>query len=152
MLICFWVRESKWASEHAWGKGREKEGDTESGVGSRLRAVSTEPEAGLELTNHEIMTWAESWTLNQLSHPGTPNQFWLYSGSYEWCVVRTLDFFYILLKSQFCSRILALNFGSIQTPYLGSPVVRCSWNFHSAAFSCCFFCCCCCCQHFVIFL
>ena len=36
--------------------GEEREGDTESEAGSRLRAVSTEPNAGLELTNHEIMT------------------------------------------------------------------------------------------------
>ena len=36
--------------------GAEKEGDTESEAGSRLRAVSTEPEAGLEPTNREIMT------------------------------------------------------------------------------------------------
>ena len=38
-------------------RGRaEREGDTESEAGSRLRAVSTEPDAGLELTNHQIMT------------------------------------------------------------------------------------------------
>ena len=40
-------------TEHKWGRGRE--GDTESEAGSRLRAVSTEPDAGLELTNGEIM-------------------------------------------------------------------------------------------------
>ena len=33
--------------------------DTESEAGYRHWAVSTEPDAGLELTNHEIMTWAE---------------------------------------------------------------------------------------------
>ena len=38
---------------------REWEGDTESEAGSRLWAVSTEPEVGLELTEYEIMTWAE---------------------------------------------------------------------------------------------
>ena len=38
--------------------GAEREGD-ESEAGSRLWAVSTEPNAGLELTDHEIMTWAE---------------------------------------------------------------------------------------------
>ena len=38
------------------GRGREREGDTESEAGSRLRAVRTEPHAGLELTNREIMT------------------------------------------------------------------------------------------------
>ena len=37
-------------------RGAEREGDTESEAGSRLRAVSTEPDEGLELTNHEIMT------------------------------------------------------------------------------------------------
>ena len=36
--------------------GAEREGDTESEAGSRLRAVSTEPDAGLELTDCEIMT------------------------------------------------------------------------------------------------
>ena len=36
--------------------GAEREGDTESEAGSRLQAVSTEPNAGLELTNHKIMT------------------------------------------------------------------------------------------------
>ena len=34
----------------------EREGDTESEAGSRLRAVSTEPDAGLELMDREIMT------------------------------------------------------------------------------------------------
>ena len=39
------------------GEGqREKEGDTESETGSRLGAASTEPDAGLELTDREIMT------------------------------------------------------------------------------------------------
>ena len=41
------------------GGGAEREGDTESEAGSRLWAVSTEPDAGLELTDREIMTWAE---------------------------------------------------------------------------------------------
>ena len=34
---------------------REREGDTESKAGSRLRAVSTEPDTGPELTSSEIM-------------------------------------------------------------------------------------------------
>ena len=39
------------------GEGqRQREGDTESEAGSKLSAVSTEPDAGLELMNHEIMT------------------------------------------------------------------------------------------------
>ena len=36
--------------------GAEREEDTESEAGSRLRAVSPEPDAGLELTNREIAT------------------------------------------------------------------------------------------------
>ena len=40
------------------GKG-QREGDTESEAGSRLWAVGTEPDAGLELTDREIITWAE---------------------------------------------------------------------------------------------
>ena len=36
--------------------GAESEGDTESEAGSRLRAVSKERDAGLELTNREIVT------------------------------------------------------------------------------------------------
>ena len=38
------------------GGGEEREGDTESEGGSRLRAVITELETGLELPNHKIMT------------------------------------------------------------------------------------------------
>ena len=38
------------------GGGAEKEGDTDSEAGSRLWAVSSEPNAGLKLTNCEIMT------------------------------------------------------------------------------------------------
>ena len=37
------------------GGGTEREGNTESEAGSRLWAVSTEPDARLEPVNHEIM-------------------------------------------------------------------------------------------------
>ena len=37
-------------------RGAEREGDTESEMGSRLRAVSPEPDTGLELTEREIMS------------------------------------------------------------------------------------------------
>ena len=43
-------------TEHKWGRGREREGDTESEAGSRLPAVSTEPDAGLKPMNREIVT------------------------------------------------------------------------------------------------
>ena len=42
-------------TEHEWGRG-EREGDTESEAGSGLPAVSTDPDAGLELTDCKIMT------------------------------------------------------------------------------------------------
>ena len=42
--------------EHKQGKGREREGDTELEAGSRLPAVSTEPDTGLEPMNWEVMT------------------------------------------------------------------------------------------------
>ena len=35
--------------------GAEREGDTESEAGSGLQAVGTEPDAGLELTDLEIV-------------------------------------------------------------------------------------------------
>ena len=38
------------------GGGTEREGDTGSEAGSGLRAVSTEPDLGLELTNREMVT------------------------------------------------------------------------------------------------
>ena len=40
--------------------GAEREGDTEPEAGSRLRAVGPEPDAGLELTDREIVTRAEA--------------------------------------------------------------------------------------------
>ena len=50
------------------GGGAVREGDTESETGSRLRAISPEPDAGLELTDREgleltdreIVTWLKS--------------------------------------------------------------------------------------------
>ena len=42
------------------GGGAEREGDTESETGSRLPAISPEPDAGLEFTDREIVTWLKS--------------------------------------------------------------------------------------------
>ena len=42
--------------ERASKGGAERGGDTESETGSRLRAVGTEPDAGLEPTNREMVT------------------------------------------------------------------------------------------------
>ena len=43
-------------TEHEWGRGRQRQEDAESEAGSRLGAVSTEPDLGLQLTSCEIMT------------------------------------------------------------------------------------------------
>ena len=52
------------------GEGQRERGRKR--IPSRLHAVRAEPHAGLEPTNREIMTGAEtkSWMLNRLSHPG----------------------------------------------------------------------------------
>ena len=42
-------------TEHEQGRGRER-GRHRMEAGSRLRAISPEPDAGLELTDREIMT------------------------------------------------------------------------------------------------
>ena len=59
MFIYFWQRQSMSRG------GAEREGDTESEAGSRLWAISTEPDVGLKLTNREIMTWAEVGCLTE---------------------------------------------------------------------------------------
>ena len=52
-LIYFLERQTV----QAWvGK---REGETESEADSRLWTISTDPNAGLKLTNHEIMAWAK---------------------------------------------------------------------------------------------
>ena len=57
------------------GKSRESESETESEAGSKLWAVSTEPHAGLELENREIMTWAE---VGRLTYWATQEPLYLF--------------------------------------------------------------------------
>ena len=45
--------------DKAWAREGQRERDTESEAGFRFWADSTEPNVGLEPTNHEIMTRAE---------------------------------------------------------------------------------------------
>ena len=47
------LRERQEDREHEWGRGREGRRER---IPGRLRTVSTEPEAGLELTSCEVMT------------------------------------------------------------------------------------------------
>ena len=53
-MFIYFLRERSTECEQE--RAREREEDTESKAGSRLSAVSTEPDPGLKPTNHEIMT------------------------------------------------------------------------------------------------
>ena len=55
-LLCLLSFERERERESTVRGGAEGDGGTESEAGSRLLAVSTEPDAGLEPTNGEIMT------------------------------------------------------------------------------------------------
>ena len=57
--VYFRQRERERDRDRAWVGEGQREGDTESEAGSRLWAVITEPYAGLELMDREIMTWAK---------------------------------------------------------------------------------------------
>ena len=59
--------------EHEQGRSRERK--TESEAGSRLWVVSTEPDAGLELTNCKIMTWADVGCLTDWAIQVPPDYF-----------------------------------------------------------------------------
>ena len=54
-LFIFERERERESQSTSWG-GAEREGDIESEAGFRLRTVSTEPIAGLKVTNCEIMT------------------------------------------------------------------------------------------------
>ena len=71
--------------DRAWvGEGqREREGDTGSEADSRLRAVSTEPNVGLESMNREIMTWAEVGCLTNWAIQ-VALKLNIFNGIYKW--------------------------------------------------------------------
>ena len=62
--------------DRAWTGEGQREGDTESETGSRLRSISPEPDTGLKLTDREIHDLSRSRPLNRLSHPGAPKIFY----------------------------------------------------------------------------
>ena len=57
-MFCFltFIFERERQRQSPSGGGAEREGHTESKAGSRLHADSTEPDAGLELMDWEIVT------------------------------------------------------------------------------------------------
>ena len=90
----FWERVREHArTQEGEGQGEERENQ------SRLCIVSAKPHVGLELTNHEIMTWAEtkSLMLNQLSHPGS---LYIFFSFYIYCFIA------LQLEKQKCSHVL----------------------------------------------
>ena len=71
--------------------GAEREGDTESEAGSRLPAVSTEPDTGSNSDCKIMHDLSQSWTLNRLSHPGTPLFFLCFEASYIEKVINSAE-------------------------------------------------------------
>ena len=67
-VFYFWDRERQSMN----GGGAERDGDTESEAGSRLWAISKEPDAGLKLTDREIVTWAEVGRLTDWATQAPP--------------------------------------------------------------------------------
>ena len=55
-LMFLFIFEGERERQSMNGGGAEREGDTESKAGSRLWAVSTEPNMGFKLTECDIMT------------------------------------------------------------------------------------------------
>ena len=108
MVIYFWDRERKSMN----GRGSEREGGTESEAGSRLWAVSTEPDAGLELTDSDIMTWAEVRRLTDWATQH-PSDVLLNTEREGECIVylRTR----LLAETKFCH--LSWEKGFAQNPY-----------------------------------
>ena len=53
LMFIHFLRDREWVGEG------QRERETQSKASSRLWALSTDPDVGLEPTNHEIMTWAE---------------------------------------------------------------------------------------------
>ena len=100
--------------------GPETGRDAESEAGSRLGAVSTGPDVGLELMNREIMTWAEVGHLTNWATPVPLDLFEFNQIRVCWvCWVCKLMFFikfckffgHYFLKQSFCLLLFPLLLG-----------------------------------------
>ena len=69
MFIYFWEREHAGEERERAGEGRREREKERERIPSRLHVVSTEPNAGLEHTNYEIMTWADTESDLSLTEP-----------------------------------------------------------------------------------
>ena len=111
------------------GEGqREREGDTESEAGSRLWAASTEPNAGLQPTNHKIMTWGEDQRLTNWATqvPPTPAKKILKGRIAPGLLNKDCDVPYLATKYAFLSRLII----KVLVAAKSSPI---SWRDHYLA-------------------
>ena len=98
--------------ESVSGEGAER-GRQRSEAGSRFWALSTEPDTGLELTSHKIMTLVEVGCLTN-SHPGAPQIFILDWLAFWFCVGLFYTYFLSVSPiSVYCSKGDFLNPDSI---------------------------------------
>ena len=56
-MFLLFIFERARETKHGRGRGRER---GRHRIGNRLQAISPEPDAGLELTDREIVTWLKS--------------------------------------------------------------------------------------------
>ena len=84
---------------------RERERETDLKAGSRLRSVSTEPDAGFELTNCEIMTWAEVGGLTDWA-TRVPQLTFLYAYIYFLLLQKTLKYAFFFYTSFYLYQII----------------------------------------------
>ena len=126
--------------DRAWTGEGQREGDAESETGSRLRAVSPEPDTGLELMDREIVTWAEVGHLTDWDTQASLNvcflrhsQFWdpeeeswlhLHSHLITPTVVLILPPSWRLLKSLSMSSIFCIMPLTVRLPHymVSSPI------------------------------
>ena len=90
IFIYFWEK-TECEQGRSWG-----EGDTESEAGSRRWAASTEPDAGPELMNHEIMTWAKLRCSTDWATQAPQNLQILETG---WSLIKQSNGFFFLLEN-----------------------------------------------------
>ena len=89
--------------------GAEREGGTESEAGSRIRPVSTEPDAGLERTSCEIVAWAKVGRSTDWATQA-PLVFVTFKGGWQFIKIHCHPFCFILQAlNQLFEKIMALD-------------------------------------------
>ena len=83
-ILFYFILFYFWEIEPKQGRSRERDGDTGPEVGSRLCAVSTEPDARLKLMNREIVTLAEFGCLTNWATQAFPI-LTFEMNAFSWC-------------------------------------------------------------------